>query len=386
MIVLQTTTFSSYGGIQTYNRLLCRALNDLAAVSPKYVLIGTDSRADAESQRRSKFYNRLQLEAFDSSRARLIRRVSRLVAHRQVDLMLIGHVNYAPLGWLLRRIQPRLRYGVIMHGKDVWVNLPVVRRRALQRADFIVSVSEDTKQRAAAVNGPLPARTYMLPNALQWDGGEDADPLINVTVPPGTKLLSVCRLASNERQKGVDTVIEALPGILTRVPDVQYLVVGDGTDLARHKALARKLGVANRVHFLGFVDDNALRLYYQSCDIFVMPSAQEGFGIVFLEAMQYGKAVVAADYGGVPEVVQDGVTGTLVQYGNVSQLAQAIADLCLNVELRAQLGRAGYDRLQENFTYPQFKKRLADILARELPPAAVYRARRREIAGEVQPV
>lgn len=300
--------------------------------------------------------------------------------------MLIGHVNYAPLGWLLRRIQPRLRYGVIMHGKDVWVNLPVVRRRALQRADFIVSVSEDTKQRAAAVNGPLPARTYMLPNALQWDGGEDADPLINVTVPPGTKLLSVCRLASNERQKGVDTVIEALPGILTRVPDVQYLVVGDGTDLARHKALARKLGVANRVHFLGFVDDNALRLYYQSCDIFVMPSAQEGFGIVFLEAMQYGKAVVAADYGGVPEVVQDGVTGTLVQYGNVSQLAQAIADLCLNVELRAQLGRAGYDRLQENFTYPQFKKRLADILARELPPAAVYRARRREIAGEVQPV
>ena len=143
------------------------------------------------------------------------------------------------------------------------MNLPVVRRRALQRADFIVSVSEDTKQRAAAVNGPLPARTYMLPNALQWDRGEDADPLINVTVPPGTKLLSVCRLASNERQKGVDTVIEALPGILTRVPDVQYLVVGDGTDLGRHKAVARKLGVANRVHFFGFVDDNALRLYYQ---------------------------------------------------------------------------------------------------------------------------
>ena len=117
-----------------------------------------------------------------------------------------------------------------------------------------------------------------------------------------------------------------------------------------------------------------------------MPSAQEGFGIVFLEAMQYGKAVVAADYGGVPEVVQDGVTGTLVQYGNVSQLAQAIADLCLNVDLRTQLGRAGYDRLQENFTYPQFKKRLADILARELPLAAVYRARRRESAGEARSV
>lgn len=386
LIVLQTTTFNSYGGIQTYNRLLCRALNDLDAVGQKYVLVATDNRAAAESQKRSNFYNRLQVEAFDSNRARFIQRVLSLVAQHQIDLMLIGHVNYAPLGWVLRHVQPRLRYGVIMHGKDVWVKLSVARRRALQQADFIMSVSEDTKQRAAAINGALPARTYMLPNALQWDGEERVAPLTNITVPPGTRLLSVCRLASNERQKGVDTIIEALPQILIQVPDVQYLVIGDGTDLARHKALACKLGVANRVHFLGFVDDDALRLYYQSCDVFVMPSAQEGFGIVFLEAMRYGKAVVAANYGGAPEVVQDGVTGTLVQYGNVPQLAQAITRLCLDAELRAQLGRAGYDRLQENFTYPQFKKRLTDILARELPTTAVYQARRREVTGGARSV
>jgi glycosyltransferase involved in cell wall biosynthesis len=159
-----------------------------------------------------------------------------------------------------------------------------------------------------------------------------------------------------------------LPSIAARVADVQYIIIGTGTDLERHKQLAREVGVPDRVHFLGTVDEATLRSCYKSCDVFVMPSAQEGFGFVYLEAMQYAKAVVAANSGGAPEVVEDQVTGRLVEYGNEEELAQALIELCLDPEKRTRLGTAGYQRLQERFTFAQFKRKLTEILAAELPP------------------
>jgi glycosyltransferase involved in cell wall biosynthesis len=150
------------------------------------------------------------------------------------------------------------------------------------------------------------------------------------------------------------------------VPDVQYIIIGSGTDLERHKQLALEVGVADRVHFLGTVDDPTLRSCYQSCDVFVMPSAQEGFGFVYLEAMQYAKAVVAARSGGAPEVVEEQVTGRLVEYGNQDELAEALVELCLDSEKRVRLGAAGYQRLQEKFTFAHFKEKLVGILDAEL--------------------
>ena len=193
------------------------------------------------------------------------------------------------------------------------------------------------------------------------------------------RLLSVCRLDRNEQYKGVDQVIEALPAVSLQVPDVQYFVVGGGTDIERHKQLAVEVGVADRVHFLGFVDDLTLRACYQTCDIFVMPSGGEGFGFVFLEAMQNGKPVVAANSGGAPEVVQDSVTGALVEYGDVAQLAETLVRLCLDPSSRARMGQAGYERLHQHFNFPRFKQTLIDILSRELPADVLYNARRRTL-------
>jgi glycosyltransferase involved in cell wall biosynthesis len=97
-----------------------------------------------------------------------------------------------------------------------------------------------------------------------------------------------------------------------------------------------------------------------------MPSAQEGFGFVYLEAMQCSKPVVAAKSGGAPEVVEDGITGSLVKYGNQDELTQALIDLCLDPQKRQALGAAGYQRLQERFTFGKFKQKLSEILSREL--------------------
>jgi glycosyltransferase involved in cell wall biosynthesis len=218
-------------------------------------------------------------------------------------------------------------------------------------------------------------RIFIVPNALEWSNDISASS-VSHTLPQGTRLLSVGRLDSTEQQKGFDTVIESLPDVIKQVPDLQYLIVGTGSDLERHRELAAKVGVSDRVHFLGTVDETVLQDCYKSCDLFVMPSAQEGFGFVYLEAMQYHKAIVAANSGGVPEVVEDNITGRLIDYGNKDQLVHALVDLLTDSDRRRRLGNTGYQKLQEKFTFPQFRRTLSDILRREIPPSAIYRSRR----------
>jgi glycosyltransferase involved in cell wall biosynthesis len=383
ILTLQTSAFGSYGGIATYNRLVCHALNEFREADRKHVLLATDKPADVEP--RSKELPGLRLQAFSRNRAAFASHALSLAARRRIDLALIGHVNYAPLGLWLRRLQPRLRYGVIIYGIDVWAKLSRMRQRALRQADFVISISEYTKERAVEVNNVEPERVYLLPNALEWENVE-AQASSTASLPAGTRLLTVCRLDSTEKYKGVDTVIKTLPQVISRVPDVRYLIVGSGSDSVRLKKLSKSIGVSDRVHFLGSVDDATRRACYRACDVFVMPSAKEGFGFVFLEAMQYAKPVVAADKGGSPEVVKDGVTGLLVRYNDVPHLAESLTRLCLDPALRTKLGEAGYRRLQENYTFPQFKQTLTDILTREMPAAAIYRSHSRALLESLKTV
>jgi phosphatidyl-myo-inositol dimannoside synthase len=365
ILTLQTTTFGAFGGIPTYNRLVCRVLNELTAPEQNHVLIATDKESEIKP-RRAELPN-LQLQGFDQNRWAFTRRFVRLALTRRIDLALIGHVNYAPLALLLKRIQPRMRYGVMLYGIEAWEQLPRWKKYALQRADFMISISDYTRRKAAEVNALDAERIYLLPNALEWTGGEPPTNSIPAAPPPGTRLLSVCRLEKTEQYKGVDKVIEALPQVAKRIPDVQYVVVGGGTDLERHQELAEELGVAARVDFRGYLAEEDLRACYRDCDLFVMPSAGEGFGFVFLEAMRYGKAVVAANSGGAPEVVKDGVTGRLVEYGDKEQLVETLTSLCLDEEARCRLGEAGERSLQEKFTFEPFRTTLTDILSKESP-------------------
>ncbi len=101
-----------------------------------------------------------------------------------------------------------------------------------------------------------------------------------------------------------------------------------------------------------------------------MPSAGEGFGIVFLEAMHYRKPIIAANSGATPEVVKDGETGMLVEARSVEQLAAAMIDLATDRPKRDRMGEAGYARLQNNFIFDHFKRRLHEIVIGESPKKA----------------
>src|SRR5262249_13068089 len=125
-------------------------------------------------------------------------------------------------------------------------------------------------------------------------------------------ILTVGRLAASERYKGHDRLIAALPGVLLRVPDIAYLIVGGGDDQSRLEHLASESGITDRVTFAGHVPDEELPDYFALAHVFAMPSTGEGFGIVFLEAAATGVQIIGGNRDGSVDALAEGRIGRLV--------------------------------------------------------------------------
>jgi phosphatidylinositol alpha-1,6-mannosyltransferase len=173
-------------------------------------------------------------------------------------------------------------------------------------------------------------------------------------------LLTVARLVPH---KGHDMVIRALPRIVERVPDAVYLVVGSGPHETALRDLARLVGVTDRVRFAGNVPDDELPDHYHLCDVFVMPSRQqggdvEGFGIVFAEAAASSRPAIGGRSGGVVDVIQDGRTGLLVEPTSPEEIARAAVRLLTDRDLAGQLGAAARSRIEREFRYEDVAARI----------------------------
>ena len=250
-----------------------------------------------------------------------------LVLFRCPDLIVVGHVGLAPLAWMAKRVLG-IPYVVWAHGNEVWGLKRGPHVASLRLADRVVSVSRFTACELEGLDASLSGKTVvvnpMVGSQFRPGGAETMRRRLGVT---GTRvLLSVGRLSATNRYKGFDTVLRALPQVLASSPDVRYVVVGQGDDLAYLKALADQLGVSHATVFAGVSPDGDLPDYYNACDLFLMPSGREGFGIVFLEALACGKPVIAGDAAGARDAVLDGDIGRLVHPGDVDALARAVLD------------------------------------------------------------
>lgn len=150
--------------------------------------------------------------------------------------------------------------------------------------------------------------------------------------------------------KGHQYLLEAAPLIVKQCPEAMFVIVGREQvkgELKRLEELAERLGVRRNVIFAGFRPD-ALRIM-AACDVFVLPSLSESFGIVLLEAMALGKPVVASRVGGIPEVFQDGVQGFLVEPRNPRHLAEKTLELLQDAGLRDRMGQQGIRRVRDKF-------------------------------------
>ena len=183
--------------------------------------------------------------------------------------------------------------------------------------------------------------------------------------------LIVALVGRIEDQKGVDHLISVVSAVVEAVPQVHFVVVGDGSRRAESEELARTLGVTDRVHFTGWRHD--LAAIMRGIDVLAVPSRWEAFGIVNLEAMSAAKPVVAFAVEGIPEVVVDGVTGLLCPAGDRECLARSLVRVLTDRELATRLGRAGFERFQDSFSPARMVDAHVALYERELS-----RGRRRQ--------
>jgi glycosyltransferase involved in cell wall biosynthesis len=168
------------------------------------------------------------------------------------------------------------------------------------------------------------------------------------------------RLASN---KGLSHLIDAAPMLLSEYPDTTFILVGEDEGERRSlEAKVAKLDITDNVLFTGYIGDEYLfRSAFSACDVFVLPSEYEAFGLVLLEAMACEKPCVATRVGGMPDVVENNQTGILVDYGYPEQLAEAISALMGDESKRRNMGKAGRQRVRNHFTWSKVVDQLEEV-------------------------
>jgi len=177
-------------------------------------------------------------------------------------------------------------------------------------------------------------------------------------------ILSLGRVAP---RKGFDTVIQAMPKVLSRAPEAVYVIVGEGPDRDRLDALITSLNLQEHVRLIGRVPWTDVPRWHNVADVFVTPSRSappsvEGFGIVFLEANACGKPVIGARTGGIPDAVLDGETGLLVEPDDADELADALLKLIEDPILAARLGAQGRDRVLREGTWDHAHQKIRDLM------------------------
>jgi phosphatidyl-myo-inositol dimannoside synthase len=290
-------------------------------------------------------------------------------ARRHAKLVVAAHPHLAPVVQAMRVAAPRMKSIVCAHGIEVWEPLSALRRRALRHSTLVLAPTLDTADHVAVQQQVPRERVRVLPWGLdpQFEALIAASSQLSLPAnfPSGRIILTVGRWFSNERYKGMDTLITCLPRLLHEWPDLQLVAVGEGDDQPWLGQLAEGCGVRLHVHFFSGLSYSELAACYGACEMFALPSRGEGFGLVYLEAMARGKPVIGGAHGGAPEVIEDGKTGYLVHHGDAPELATCIETLLANPALAREMGARGRERVDREFRFNVFAKSLKKIL-REL--------------------
>ena len=284
------------------------------------------------------------------------------------DLIVCGHVITAPAA-LSARVLTNTPYVVFTHAYEI-------RRRRmkqlygylLRRARLVISNSAFTRGAVGELGVPTDRIRVLHPgvDAERFSPSRNGDEHRRM-------ILSVSRLA--DMYKGHDMTIRALPLIKSKVPAARYVIAGGGPLREYLGRVAQSVGVQQDVEFLGEVSDDQLLDLYRSADVLAVLSREsaslggaEGFGIVCLEAAACGVPVVAGRSGGLPDAVQDGVTGILVDPQDLGAAAEAIVSLLADPARARRMGAAGRSAVLDHFTWDHMAREARRLFGEAIRP------------------
>jgi glycosyltransferase involved in cell wall biosynthesis len=367
--LILSPTLQNFGGIQRYTRTLTHALEELFGSPNVRVLAADDPKPSAATGR---------LKLAPSARLGFAWRTFSEILRWQPQLIICTHLSLGPFAWAAK-LFTRSPYWIVLHGIEAWRELPYWKTVALQTADRIIVTSNFSREQVMKQHQIGSDPMSNLPCTLD-------DKLLGVTPANnvGTTgrypnlsdnqrvILTVARMDASEQYKGHDVVLRALLSVIEEEPKVVYVIVGDGDDRPRLESLVRELGVADHVVFMGKINDSELVALYQRSEVFVLPARTvldsrnpkgEGFGIVFLEAMAFGKPVIGPNDGAPAEIIRDGQTGFLVDPEDSTAVAEALSTLLANPAVALAMGKAGRNYVTANYSYVAFRDKLREVLA-----------------------
>jgi glycosyltransferase involved in cell wall biosynthesis len=226
--------------------------------------------------------------------------------------------------------------------------------------DRLIAVSQSIVHKIADERAGL-APVRLIYNGVDLDRYEHQEPCCTLReeygMAPDAQIVGV--VARLEPEKGHPTLLEAWPDVLRSCPDASLLIVGEGSQREALEHQAEDLRISRRVVFTGRRDD--IPAVTAALDVAVLPSYREAQGLTILEAMALGRPVVASNVGGIPEMIQDGMTGLLVPPDDAAALTTAIVRLLSDHPLADMLARAGHDLVHDRFCIQMMVRSIEDI-------------------------
>ena len=357
VVGLFTDGFAGRGGIALH----CRDLSESIAAFPQcreLVLLQrrmVENSFDALPRKTT-----LRGKASAGAVRYLVECAKALLDRSGTDAIVCGHINLLPIAavgkWLTGA-----SVLLCLHGIEAWS--PPRRwltRAATRCVDEVLAVSDVTRARFAKW-APVSLQATVLPNAIHLDwyspGPKDDRLLARYGLLGRTVLMTMGRLVGAERYKGFDEVLEVLPSLLKQIPELAYLIVGEGNDRPRLQAKASALGVESAVRFTGYIDETEKASHFRLADAYVMPSSGEGFGFVVLEALACGVPVLASTVDGTREALRNGELGILVDPRNPQEVSTGIVEVL-------KRPRGAVPEGLSHFSYKEFEQRSHVLLDR----------------------
>jgi glycosyltransferase involved in cell wall biosynthesis len=323
-VMLLSDGFGGFGGIAKFNRDFLTALSKSPLVAHLRALPRTMPEPVEADMPVALVYERT---AGAGNWVYALRLLACVIRRERIDIVLCGHLNLLRAAWVVARLKGA-RLVLVIHGFEAWQPRGGLHGWLAGRIDELVSVSRLSAERFCAWSRFPLQRAQILPNCVDLERfhpqPKNTALLHHLGLGGGKVIMTVGRMADNERYKGFDEVIAIMPRLLARYPGLKYLIVGDGSDRARLQAIVSDAGLSGAVIFAGRIAEADKVSCYNLADAYVMPSRGEGFGIVLIEALACGLPVVGSSVDGSREALRGGELGRVVDPADSEALFAAV--------------------------------------------------------------
>ena len=357
ILFLTLRIFSATGGIERMCRILGKALQEIS-VEQGGSLAVFSMYDDADVLYSNPYFGNTEFKGYTKNKIKFF--LASIWRGLKTDVLVLSHVNLAIIGWLVKLSSPRKKIILIAHGIEIWESKSFFQKIYLRSVDKIVAVSNYTKDKIISKTDFAESRIAVINNCIDPFLAKDD---ISLYVEEWRKktgissgrpvILTLCRVAFKDREKGYVRVIESLQKVKAFHSDFLYIIAGDIEEKEKKylDGIIHEYGLNENIVFTGFLEDRYLPALFSLSTVFVMPSTKEGFGVAFLEAIYYNKPVIAGNLDGSSDALLQGQLGMLVDPYDINNLSKVISEVLSNPEKH----KPDTSVLMANFGYSVYK-------------------------------